>query len=217
MLVAKDIHKAYNDVSVLRGVSLTVTGGEVVALVGPSGSGKTTLLQIMGTLDVPDSGELWFDDAPLHKMNPAAAARFRNRTLGFVFQFHHLLAEFTAWENVALPMLIGGAGMEPAKRRACDLLERFGLAARVKHKPAQLSGGEQQRVAVARALANQPKIILADEPTGNLDPQNTQSLFTLFQGLAREEGVGFLVVTHNDAMALAADRTLKLRDGKADQ
>ncbi len=217
MLVAKNIHKAYNDVSVLRGVSLTVAGGEVVALVGPSGSGKTTLLQIMGTLDLPDAGELLFNGTALHKMSPDAAARFRNRTLGFVFQFHHLLAEFTAWENVALPMLIGGASMDAAKRRAYELLERFDLQARAKHKPAQLSGGEQQRVAVARALVNRPQIILADEPTGNLDPQNTQTLFALFRQLARDEGVGFLVVTHNEAMALAADRILKLRDGKADE
>jgi lipoprotein-releasing system ATP-binding protein len=216
MLVAQNIYKAYNEVQVLRGVSLTVSGGEVVALVGPSGSGKTTLLQIMGTLDVPDAGELFFEQTPLHKMTPSAAARFRNRSLGFVFQFHHLLAEFTAWENVALPMLIGGAGMDAAKRRAYELLERFGLSERAKHKPARLSGGEQQRVAVARALANRPKIILADEPTGNLDPQNTHYLFSLFQGLARDEGVGFLVVTHNEDMARAADRILRLRDGIAD-
>ncbi|MDW8335023.1 MAG: ABC transporter ATP-binding protein, partial [Bacteroidia bacterium] len=214
MLVAKDIHKSYNEVQVLRGANLTVSSGEVVALVGPSGSGKTTLLQIIGTLDEADSGELWFEDTPLHRLSAAATARFRNRCLGFVFQFHHLLAEFSAWENVALPALIGGTNFEAAKRRAYELLERFDLVHRAKHKPAQLSGGEQQRVAVARALVNRPKIILADEPTGNLDPQNTAALFALLQSLARNEGVGLLVVTHNENLAREADRILRLQDGK---
>lgn len=214
MLQAVDIHKSYGDLKVLKGVSLTLNPGEVVTLVGASGAGKSTLLQILGTLDKQDAGEVFFRQEPLSKLSDSQRAQFRNESLGFVFQFHHLLAEFTALENICIPAFIAGTSKAEATLRAKLLLKQLGLADRGHHKPSQLSGGEQQRIAVARALINNPRLILADEPTGNLDTANSQELYDLFYKLARETGVGFLIVTHNMAMATQADRCYTMQDGE---
>jgi len=213
LLSAIGIHKNYGDLPVLRGVDLVLYSGELVALVGRSGAGKTTLLQICGLLDVLDQGRLTYQGQDLSRMAEGPRARFRNRSLGFVFQFHHLLAEFTALDNVAMPAYIQGQDKARARRRAAELLDLMGLAARRDHLPSQLSGGEQQRVAVARALMNEPRLILADEPTGNLDTENGRALFALFQRLCTETGVAILMATHNEEFAAAAHRLVRIQDG----
>lgn len=213
MLAARGIHKHFGLLHVLKGVDLTVARGEIVALVGASGAGKSTLLQILGTLDEPDKGEIWFEGEAIHLMKESKRATFRNEKLGFVFQFHHLLPEFNAIENIALPSLIAGMERSKAHARAAELLAYMGLSDRANHRPAQLSGGEQQRVAVARALMNKPQLILADEPTGNLDSANSERLYELFVQLARDFQLGFLVTTHNERLASAANRCLSMRDG----
>jgi lipoprotein-releasing system ATP-binding protein len=213
MLQATNIHKHFGQLHVLKGVNLGVERGEIVALVGASGAGKSTLLQILGTLDEPDKGEIWFDGEAIHLLRDARKATFRNEKLGFVFQFHHLLPEFNALENISLPSLIGGMDNNAASKRAAELLSYMGLSDRASHKPSQLSGGEQQRVAVARALMNQPQLILADEPTGNLDSANSEHMYELFVKLARDFKVGFLITTHNERLAAAANRCLSMKDG----
>ncbi|MCI4668969.1 MAG: ABC transporter ATP-binding protein [Bacteroidia bacterium] len=213
MLIAENIHKSYGKVEVLKGVDIKLSEGEIVALVGTSGAGKSTLLQVLGTLDSPDQGNIWFEGQMIHQLPEKMQAKFRNESLGFVFQFHHLLPEFTALENVCIPGWIGKSSKNEIENRAKDLLDRLGLSHRLDHKPSQLSGGEQQRVSVARALINQPRLILADEPTGNLDTQNSQELYDLLFSLTRETGVAFLVATHNMALAEKADRVMRIQDG----
>lgn len=213
MLAGKELKKSYGNLQVLKGVSLQITAGETVALVGSSGAGKTTLLQILGTLDAPDSGELWFEERNLLKLSRKQQARFRNEQLGFVFQFHHLMNEFTALENVAIPGLLGKKNSKAVYARATELLELVGLADRTAHKPTELSGGEKQRVAVARALINAPRLLLADEPTGNLDSANGKQLYELFLQLSAEQGLTILTATHDLQMANAMQRRLRMQDG----
>lgn len=197
----------------LRDVTVSIGDGEIVAIVGPSGAGKTTLLQIIGTLDSPQSGQVLYDGTDVLKLSQREMARFRNRNIGFVFQFHQLLPEFTTLENVAIPALIGGDKKSDAYDRARHLLDHLGLSSRLEHKPAQLSGGERQRVAVARALINNPKVILADEPSGSLDTQNKQELHKLFFDLRNEFKQTFVIVTHDESLAANVDRVLHMRDG----
>ncbi len=197
----------------LRNVTVSIGDGEIVAIVGPSGAGKTTLLQIIGTLDSPQSGQVLYDGTDVLKLSQREMARFRNRNIGFVFQFHQLLPEFTTLENVAIPALIGGDKKSDAYDRARHLLDHLGLSSRLEHKPAQLSGGERQRVAVARALINNPKVILADEPSGSLDTQNKQELHKLFFDLRDEFKQTFVIVTHDESLAANVDRVLHMRDG----
>ena len=213
MLQATNIYKSYGQVSVLKGVSITLHPGEVVALVGTSGAGKSTLLQILGTLDFPDSGKIIFEERNVTRMNEKQKANFRNQMLGFVFQFHHLLPEFTALENVCMPAFIAGHNRNETMGRAKELLSQLGLEGRFEHKPSQLSGGEQQRVSIARSLINKPKLILADEPTGNLDTQNSEELYNIIFDLAKSTGVAFLIATHNMALAEKADRVCRIQDG----
>jgi len=213
LLEAHNIHKYYGRLHVLKGVDLTLQNGEIVTLVGASGAGKSTLLQILGTLDKPDKGTVTFEGQSIHSLGGKAQARFRNTRLGFVFQFHHLLPEFNAQENVALPAYILGTDRSQADRRAAELLDYLGLSDRRSHKPSALSGGEQQRVAVARALINSPRLILADEPTGNLDSANSENLYQLFENLARDFDVGFLITTHNESLATRANRCVRMKDG----
>ncbi|MEL6251725.1 MAG: ABC transporter ATP-binding protein [Bacteroidota bacterium] len=213
MLDAKEIHKSYGKLSVLKGVSISLNSGEVVSLVGSSGAGKSTLLQILGTLDNMDSGELLFEGVDVAKMSKKQKAAFRNEELGFVFQFHHLLPEFTAMENVCIPGFIHGTVQEELEERGNMLLTRLGLGERLDHKPSALSGGEQQRVAVARALINKPKLILADEPTGNLDSQNSRDLYDMMYELAKTTGTTILLATHDMELANKTDRTLRIEDG----
>ena len=213
MIEALNIVKRYGDLEVLRGVDLDIAQGEIVSIVGPSGAGKTTLLQIIGTLDSPQQGEVRYEGKDVLKLKDRELAHFRNRNIGFVFQFHQLLPEFTMLENVAIPALLGGDPRENAYTRARQLLERMHLADRLNHKPSQLSGGECQRVAVARALINSPKVILADEPSGSLDSQNKQELHQLFFELRDELGQTFIIVTHDEGLAAQADRTLHMSDG----
>lgn len=214
MLVCKDIQKKYETLHVLQGVSMEVKKGEVVSLVGPSGAGKSTLLHLLGTLDVPDAGEVWLNDIQVSRLKGKALAQFRNQHIGFIFQFHHLLPEFTALENVCIPGWLGKRPQRQVKERAVALLERLGLKDRIEHKPAALSGGEQQRVSVARALINQPDIILADEPSGNLDSVNARALHQLFFELRAEMNQTFLIVTHNEELAAQCNRTIHMKDGK---
>jgi lipoprotein-releasing system ATP-binding protein len=214
MLTAADIHKNYGQLEVLRGVSLTIKQGEIVSIVGPSGSGKSTLLHILGTLDRAGSGQISLDNKNLGDLKAKALAAFRNRNIGFVFQFHHLLPEFTALENVCVPGWIAGRGKKEVAEKAASLLSLLGLKERIENKPQQLSGGEQQRVAVARALINEPKIIFADEPTGNLDSANARELHDLFFSLRKEFQQTFLIVTHNEELATMSDRILHMKDGK---
>jgi lipoprotein-releasing system ATP-binding protein len=214
MLTAAAIHKTYGQLEVLRGVGLSIKQGEIVSIVGPSGSGKSTLLHILGTLDKADSGNITIDNKNLGDMNARALAAFRNRNIGFVFQFHHLLPEFTALENVSVPGWIAGRSKKEVTEKAASLLDLLGLADRVENKPQQLSGGEQQRVAVARALVNQPKIIFADEPSGNLDSANARELHNLFFDLRKQFNQTFLIVTHNEELAQMSDRILHMKDGK---
>lgn len=213
MLTARNIVKSYGSLQVLRSVDLTVGRGEFLAIVGPSGAGKTTLLQIIGTLERPDSGEVTIDGTDVMRLSERRLAEFRNRNIGFVFQFHQLLPEFTLAENVALPAMIGGEKRSKALARAADLLGQLGLADRLDHRPAQLSGGERQRAAVARALINDPAVILADEPTGSLDSRNREELYRLFFDLRASTGKTFIIVTHDDSLAHHADRVVRMRDG----
>ncbi|MCW5898345.1 MAG: ABC transporter ATP-binding protein [Flavobacteriales bacterium] len=213
MIEALGIHKRFGDLSVLKGVDLTVARGEVVSIVGASGAGKTTLLQIIGTLERADAGSLHIAGEEVHRLGTNALAAFRNRHIGFVFQFHHLLPEFTALENVMMPGLIAGKAMADCAPRAAELLDRLNVLPRKDHKPGQLSGGEQQRVAVARALFNGPGVVLADEPSGNLDSAHARELHELFFELRREMGQTFVIVTHNEELAGMADRRLVMRDG----
>ena len=217
MLRVKDITKSFEGLQILRGVSLEVGEAEIVALVGPSGAGKTTLLQIIGTLERPDGGSVIYDSTDVFAMKSGELAEFRNKNIGFVFQFHSLLPEFTLLENVALPALIGGESKGAAEARARELISYMGLTERESHRPGQLSGGERQRAAVARALINSPKIILADEPSGSLDSANRAELHKLFFDLRRDRGQSFVIVTHDDALAAQADRTIRIVDGKIAQ
>ena len=213
MIEARGIIKRYGSLEVLRGVDVSIAQGEVVSIVGPSGAGKTTLLQILGTLDRADGGSVTYDNVDVSQLRDNELARFRNQNIGFVFQFHQLLPEFTTVENVAIPALIGGTKRDEAYQRAKELLDFMGLAQRFDHKPAQLSGGERQRVAVARALINKPKVVLADEPSGSLDTANKQELHRLFFRLRDEMKQTFVIVTHDEALAAEADRTLRMKDG----
>lgn len=214
MLQAKDIHKYYGDLWVLRGVDISIEKGEIVSIVGPSGSGKSTFLHIMGTLDKPSRGEVVINNKRVNFLNEKQVAAFRNRHIGFVFQFHHLLPEFTAIENVCIPGWMAGRKKKEVMDRAVSLLETLGLSQRLENKPSALSGGEQQRVAVARALINNPDIIFADEPTGNLDSANAKELHQLFFDLREKLGQTFLIVTHNEDLAQMSDRVLHMKDGK---
>jgi lipoprotein-releasing system ATP-binding protein len=214
MLSAKDIHKRYGPVEVLKGVDIGIKGGEIVSIVGPSGSGKSTLLHILGTLDKPDRGEVFLGDEAISGLQGNKLASFRNKHIGFVFQFHHLLPEFSALENVCIPGWLTSRNKNEVKKGAEELLKILGLSHRLENKPNQLSGGEQQRVAVARALINKPDIVFADEPTGNLDTVNAKELHELFFELRREFSQTFLIVTHNEELAQLSDRTLTMKDGK---
>jgi lipoprotein-releasing system ATP-binding protein len=214
MLIAKGIHKNYGDLHVLKGVDVTFQSGEVVSIVGASGAGKSTLLHILGTLDQADQGEVEVGGVVISKLKGDKLAEFRNKEIGFIFQFHNLLPEFTAEENIMIPGLIAGTPEKKLKERAKELSELLGFGSRLEHKPSQLSGGEQQRVAVARALINDPKIIFADEPSGNLDSQNAQSLHELFFELREKFGQTFVIVTHNQDLDHMADRMLTMHDGK---
>ena len=214
MIQLHDIRKSFGSLEVLKGIDLTIGKGEVVSIVGPSGAGKTTLLQIIGTLDRPDSGRVLFDGVDVSVYKEKQLSAFRNNHIGFVFQFHQLLPEFSAVENVMMPALIQGASMTDARRRAMEMLEYLRLTDRATHKPSELSGGEKQRVAVARALVNRPQVILADEPSGSLDTHNKEELHQLFFDLRRELGQTFIIVTHDEQLASITDRTIRLRDGK---
>ena len=210
----RGIRKSFGSLDVLKGIDLDIAHGEVVSIVGPSGAGKTTLLQIMGTLDRADSGSVVINGTDVTRLSPKALARFRNQQIGFVFQFHQLLPEFTALENVMIPALIGGQGHRVARQRAEELLSFMGLADRATHKPAELSGGEKQRVAVARALANNPAVVMADEPSGSLDTTNKAELHRLFFDLRDHLGQTFVIVTHDEELARTTDRTIHLLDGQ---
>ena len=213
MIQLHDIRKSFGTLEVLKGIDLSIHPGEVVSIVGPSGAGKTTLLQIIGTLDRPDSGRVLFDGIDISYYKEKQLSAFRNRHIGFVFQFHQLLPEFSAVENVMMPALIGGASMNEARQRAMEMLDYLHLTDRATHKPAELSGGEKQRVAVARALVNRPQVILADEPSGSLDTHNKEELHQLFFDLRRELGQTFIIVTHDETLAATTDRTIRLLDG----
>lgn len=213
MIKATNIHKYYGDLHVLKCVNLEVAEGEIVCIVGKSGAGKSTLLHIIGTLDTATEGQVTIGGVDVFSLRNDELARFRNRHIGFVFQFHHLLPEFTALENVCMPAFIRGDDETTARKRALELLDYLGLSDRLQHKPGQLSGGEQQRVAVARALMNQPHVILADEPSGNLDSHSSKDLHQLLFQLRQDFGQTFLIVTHNKELAAMSDRTLEMKDG----
>lgn len=213
MIELDNITRSFGSLQVLKGISLNIERGEVVSITGPSGAGKTTLLQIMGSLDKPDGGKVLYDGQDITRMSEKEISAFRNKHIGFVFQFHQLLPEFTALENISIPMLIAGQGMRQANARAKKLLQLLGLADRADHKPSELSGGEKQRIAVARALANQPDVILADEPSGSLDTKNKEELHKLFFSLRDQLGQTFVIVTHDESLAAMTDRTIRLLDG----
>jgi len=213
MLSASGIIKNYGDLPILKGVDLQIKAGELVAIVGASGAGKSTLLHILGTLDKPDAGEIFLDGEALHQLRASQLSAFRNRSIGFVFQFHHLLPEFTALENVCIPGFIANKPKKEVEKRAKELLSILNLNTRLDHKPSALSGGEQQRVAVARALMNSPKLLLADEPSGNLDSANAADLHQLFLTLKKELNQTSIIVTHNTELSNMADRTLVMKDG----
>ena len=214
MIKANNLYYSYEDVEVLKGISLDIKKGEFVSITGPSGAGKTTLLHLLGTLDKARSGSIKINNKDLNNLSEKELSKFRNNEIGFVFQFHNLLVEFNALENVFLPALIKGLNKKDAEKKALELLEILGLSNRINHKPDELSGGEQQRVAVARALINSPSIILADEPSGNLDSKNAEDLQNLFIKLNKEFNQTFIVITHNNNFAKLADRMLKMKDGK---
>jgi lipoprotein-releasing system ATP-binding protein len=214
MLTGRNIYKRYGNLEVLKGVDITIEKGEVVCIAGPSGSGKSTLLHILGTLDKADSGEVQMNDTILQSLGGKKLAAFRNKHIGFVFQFHHLLPEFSALENVCIPGWLGGRKKGEVKEEAASLLTELGLKDRLDNKPNQLSGGEQQRVAVARALINKPDIVFADEPSGNLDTANARELHQLFFDLRKQYGQTFLIVTHNEELAHLSDRVLTMKDGR---
>jgi len=218
LLRTEDLVKTYRSgpevIEVLKGISMAVKAGEIVVIMGPSGVGKSTLLNIIGTLDKPTGGKVWIDGQDMSQLDEARLARFRNQHIGFVFQFHYLLPEFTALENVLIPRMIKGNDWKKDRQRAIQLLEEVGLGARLHHRPNQLSGGEQQRVAVARALMNQPKLVLADEPTGDLDRRNSEALFELILSLNEKYNQTFIIVTHNEMFAERAHRVIHLWDGK---
>lgn len=214
MLVANHLIKKYSSLTVVNDVSLNVGEGEVVSIIGPSGAGKSTLLHLLGALDKPDQGMVTINSIDVFRLPAKKQAAFRNKHLGFVFQFHHLLPEFSAQENVAVPLWIAGAGRKEALKRAAEMLDTVGLASRLDNKPSELSGGEQQRVAIARALVNNPSIVMADEPTGNLDSNNAQSIHELFLSLRSQLNQTFIMITHNEALASMTDRTLIMRDGQ---
>jgi lipoprotein-releasing system ATP-binding protein len=214
MVITKNIVKSYGSLPILKGVSLEVNKGEIVSIVGASGAGKSTLLHILGTLEKPDSGTLIIDNTNVFELSAKKLALFRNQKIGFVFQFHHLLPEFSAIENVCIPAWIAGLGKKEAMKKAMELLEILNLKDRVEHKPNELSGGEQQRVAIARALINHPAIVLADEPTGNLDSQNSKAIFDMINNLRNQLGQTFIMVTHNQELADLSDRALTMVDGK---
>ena len=214
MLVARNVTKNYSNLPVLKGVDFSVSKGEIVTIVGSSGAGKSTLLHILGTLDAPTGGEVFINDVQTSHLAGDALADFRNRHIGFIFQFHHLLPEFSALENVCIPGFIAGTRKSEVRDRAAYLLETLGLSSRLDHRPTQLSGGEQQRVAVARALINKPDVVMADEPTGNLDSHNARELHQLFLQLRDQFGQTFIIVTHNEELATLSDRQLVMKDGK---
>ncbi|GCD79064.1 lipoprotein-releasing system ATP-binding protein [Schleiferia thermophila] len=214
LIRAKNISKTYGTVKVLNDISVSIPKSRIVSIVGPSGAGKSTLLSILGALEKADTGDVFFEDVAYASLSEKKLAALKNKEIGFVFQFHHLLPEFTAVENVAIPAMISGLGKKEAEQKAIYWLEKTGLSHRLKHKPAQLSGGEQQRVAIARALINHPKIVMADEPTGNLDTKNTEHIIQIFKDLNSELGITFLIVTHNENLARSSDEIIFLRDGK---
>ena len=214
MIRLEGITKNFGSLQVLKGIDLTIEPKEVVSIVGPSGAGKTTLLQIMGTLDKPDSGSIFFNGKEIQRLNENELSTFRNRHIGFIFQFHQLLPEFTALENVMIPAFIAGTSKKEAERQALEILKLLGLSDRTQHKPNELSGGEKQRVAVARALINKPEVILADEPSGSLDTHNKEELHQLFFDLRDRLGQTFVIVTHDEGLAQLTDRTIHLTDGK---
>ena len=213
MIEIQGITKSFGELQVLKGIDLTINKGEVVSIVGPSGAGKTTLLQIMGTLDKADAGQVFINGVEVNRLKEKELSAFRNKQIGFVFQFHQLLPEFTALENVMIPALIGGSSSSEAMRRAKETLDMMGLAERASHKPAELSGGEKQRVAVARALINRPAVIFADEPSGSLDSKNKEELHQLFFDLRERLGQTFVIVTHDEGLAQLTDRTIHMVDG----
>ena len=209
----RKIHKSFGDLEVLKGIDVSIDAGEIVSILGASGAGKTTLLQILGSLDHPTKGEIFIDGTSIHKLPERQLAQFRNKNIGFVFQFHQLLPEFTAVENCMLPALIGGTNKQSARHRAEELLGFLGLSHRLEHKPSEMSGGEKQRVAVARALINDPLVIFADEPSGNLDSKNQDDLMDLFVSLRNQFRQTFVIVTHDEHLARKSDRTIMMRDG----
>lgn len=213
IIEAHDIHKSFDSLKVLKGVDFQASKGEVVAITGASGAGKTTLLEILGTLSTPDSGSLFIDGTDVLKLSGTELSAFRGQRIGFVFQFHHLLPEFSSQENVMIPALIAGCGVREAREKATQLLNRVGLADRMSHKPAELSGGEQQRVAVARALVNKPAVLFADEPTGNLDSATKEEIHKLFFELRKDLGQTIIIVTHDQSLASLCDRALVMKDG----
>jgi lipoprotein-releasing system ATP-binding protein len=214
MIRIENIHKSYGNVQVLKGIDLTVNKGELISVVGASGAGKTTLLQIIGTLEKPDSGNVFINDVNVNELSETKLAAFRNSNIGFVFQFHHLLPEFTALENILMPAMIKGTDKSEMEAKAQQLMQFLKIDHRATHKPSELSGGEQQRVAVARALINTPSVVLADEPSGNLDSKNARELHSLFFDLREQYNQTFIIVTHNEEFAEMADRKILMRDGK---
>lgn len=213
MIEAKELHKYYGKLHVLKGVNVSIDTGEIISIIGKSGAGKTTLLHILGTLDRPDEGSVLYDESNLSNLNDRQLSLFRNENIGFIFQFHHLLNEFTALENVCIPALISGKSKSNTQKKAKEILDYLGLGDRLTHKPNQLSGGEQQRVAIARSLINNPKVVLADEPTGNLDTSTSEDIHELIFRLRADMNQTFIVVTHNQDLAKRCDRTLVMADG----
>ncbi|WP_298939923.1 lipoprotein-releasing ABC transporter ATP-binding protein LolD [uncultured Psychromonas sp.] len=217
IIVCNDLSKIYQEgrlaTPVLQGVNLSVTQGELLAIVGTSGSGKSTLLHLLGALDAPTTGNIVFNGKDIHQLSSKQQSKWRNQELGFVYQFHHLLSEFSALENVAMPLLIAGESIKAAQKKATELLERVGLSERIEHRPSELSGGERQRVAIARALINKPSLVLADEPTGNLDAKSAESVYQLLKELNTEFGTAFIVVTHDQQLANKLDRQLYMSNG----